>query len=56
MDPKIQAMVFKKKKNVKPGYKKKIQWAIDKDRKAKRRLENRQTSRTARKSKKNSNQ
>lgn len=56
LDPKIQAMVFKKKKNVKPGYKKKIQWAIDKDRKAKRRLEKRQTTRTARKSKKNSNQ
>lgn len=56
LDPKIQAMVHRKKKSVKPGYKKKIQWAIDKDRKAKRRIESRQTTRTARKAKKNSNQ
>lgn len=56
LDPKIQAMVHRKKKSVKPGYKKKIQWAIDKDRKAKRRIEGRQTTRTARKAKKNSNQ
>ena len=56
LDPKIKGLVKKKKKNIKPGYKKKIQWEIDKTNKAKRRLEGRQTTRTARKAKKNSNQ
>ncbi len=49
------AMVNKKKKKVKPGYKKKMQWEIDKSNKAKRKLERRQTTRTARKNKKSSN-
>ena len=56
LDPKIKGLVKKKQKNIKPGYKKKIQWEIDKTNKAKRRLEGRQTTRTARKAKKNSNQ
>lgn len=55
LDPKIKGLVQKKKKNIKPGYKKKIQWEIDKTNKAKRRLEGRQTTRAARKAKKNSN-
>lgn len=55
LDPKIIGLVKKKQKNIKPGYKKKIQWEIDKTNKAKRRLEGRQTTRTARKAKKSSN-
>lgn len=55
LDPKMLAMVNKKKKKVKPGYKKKMQWEIDKSNKAKRKLERRQTTRTARKNKKSSN-
>lgn len=55
LDPKMLAMINKKKKTVKPGYKKKMQWEIDKNNKAKRKLERRQTTRTARKNKKNSN-
>ena len=55
LDPKIIGLVKKKQKNIKPGYKKKIQWEIDKTNNAKRRLEGRQTTRTARKAKKSSN-
>lgn len=55
LDPTLKGLVKKKKKNIKPGYKKKIQWEIDKSNKAKRKVERRQQTRTARKNKKNSN-
>ena len=44
----------KKKKKIKPGYKKKIDWAIAEKNKQERKIERRQQSRTARKNKKNS--
>ena len=46
--------VKKKKKKIKPGYKKKIDWAIAEKNKKERKIERRQQSRTARKNKKNS--
>ena len=55
LDPTLIGLVKKKKKKIKPGYKKKIQWAVDKKNKEKRKIERRQTTRTARKNKKNSN-
>lgn len=55
LDPTLIGLVKKKKKNIKPGYKKKIQWAVEKKNKEKRKIERRQTTRTARKNKKNSN-
>ncbi|MBL1226179.1 DEAD/DEAH box helicase [Enterococcus sp. BWR-S5] len=56
LDPTLIGLVKKKKKKVKPGYKKKINWAIADSNKKKRKVERRQQTRTARKSKKNSNQ
>ena len=44
----------KKKKKIKPGYKKKINWAIEDSNKKKRKIERRQKDRSARKAKKNS--
>jgi ATP-dependent RNA helicase CshB len=55
LDPTLIGLVKKKKKKIKPGYKKKIQWEIDKSNKAKRKIERRQQTRTARKNKKSSN-
>ncbi|VHG71822.1 ATP-dependent RNA helicase DBP2 [Streptococcus pyogenes] len=45
-------LVKKKKKKVKPGYKKKIQWAVDEKRRKERRAENRAKGRAERKAKK----
>ena len=42
------------KKKIKPGYKKKINWAIEDSNKKKRKIERRQKDRSARKAKKNS--
>ncbi|MBO0448592.1 DEAD/DEAH box helicase [Enterococcus sp. MJM12] len=56
LDPTLIGLVKKKKKKIKPGYKKKIQWAVDKDKKQKRKVEKRQQLRTARKHKKKSSQ
>ena len=47
LDPTLIGLVKKKKK--------KIQWAVDKKNKEKRKIERRQTTRTARKNQKNSN-
>lgn len=54
LDPTMIGLVKKKKKKIKPGYKKKIQWAVDKSNKQKRKVERRQSTRAARKHKKNS--
>ena len=54
LDPTLIGLVKKKKKNIKPGYKKKIDRAISANNKQKRKIEQRQQTRTARKSKKNS--
>lgn len=54
LDPTLIGLVKKKKKKIKPGYKKKIQWAVDKKNKEKRKIERRQSNRSARKNKKNS--
>ncbi|MBL1230270.1 DEAD/DEAH box helicase [Enterococcus sp. BWB1-3] len=56
LDPTLIGLVKKKKKKIKPGYKKKIDRAISASNKQKRKVERRQQTRTARKSKKNSNQ
>lgn len=56
LDPTLIGLVKKKKKKIKPGYKKKIDRAISKSNKQKRKIENRQQTRTARKAKKNSYQ
>ena len=56
LDPTLSGLVKKKKKKIKPGYKKKIQWAVDKDKKQKRKVEKRQQLRSARKHKKKSSQ
>ncbi len=56
LDPTLIGMVKKKKKKIKPGYKKKIQWEIDKSKQQKRRIEQRQKTRQAKKHKKNSSQ
>jgi len=56
LDPTLIGLVKKKKKKIKPGYKKKIQWAVDKDKKQKRKVEKRQQLRSARKHKKKSSQ
>ena len=44
----------KKKKKIKPAYKKKIGWEIDKQKKAKKRIEGRAQGRAERKSKRQS--
>ena len=54
LDPTLIGLVKKKKKKIKPGYKKKIDWAIAEKNKKARKIERRQQSRTARKNKKNS--
>jgi ATP-dependent RNA helicase CshB len=55
LDPTLIGLVKKKKKKIKPGYKKKIHWAVYNTKKEKRKIERRKTTRTARKNKKNSN-
>lgn len=52
LDAKMIGMVQKKKKKVKPGYKKKISQAISHNEKKKRQLERRQTNRANRKARK----
>ncbi|MEY8444700.1 DEAD/DEAH box helicase [Enterococcus ratti] len=52
LDPALIGLVKKKKKKIKPGYKKKINWAIAEKNKKDRKLERRQQSRAARKNKK----
>ena len=54
LDPTLIGLVKKKKKKIKPGYKKKINWAIEDSNKKKRKIERRQKDRSARKAKKNS--
>lgn len=54
LDPTMIGLVKKKKKKIKPGYKKKIKWAVDKSNKEKRKVERRQATRSTRKNKKNS--
>ncbi|MBF8808002.1 MAG: DEAD/DEAH box helicase [Enterococcus lacertideformus] len=54
LDPTLIGLVKKKKKKIKPGYKKKIDWAIAEKNKKARKIERRQQTRTARKNKKNS--
>lgn len=54
LDTKLIGLVKKKKKKIKPGYKKQIQREIEKSNKQKRKMERRQKGRTARKHKKNS--
>ncbi|GCF93672.1 DEAD-box ATP-dependent RNA helicase CshB [Enterococcus florum] len=56
LDPTLIGLVKKKKKKIKPGYKKKIDRAISESNKQKRRVARRQDQRTLRKNKKNSNQ
>lgn len=52
LDTEMIGLVKKKKKNVKPGYKKKIQWAVDEKRKKERRAANKARGRAERKAKK----
>ncbi|MFC3931877.1 DEAD/DEAH box helicase [Streptococcus dentapri] len=52
LDTEMIGLVKKKKKKVKPGYKKKIQWKVDEKRKRERRAEARAKSRANRKAKK----
>lgn len=54
LDPTLIGLVKKKKKKIKPGYKKKIQRAVDDSNRQKRKIERRQQTRTARKHKKRS--
>lgn len=54
LDTEMIGLVKKKKKKVKPGYKKKIQWKVDEKRKKERRAENRAKGRAERKAKKQS--
>lgn len=54
LDTTLIGLVKKKKKKIKPGYKKQIQLEIEKSNKQKRKMERRQKGRTARKHKKNS--
>lgn len=54
LDPTLIGLVKKKKKKIKPGYKKKIQRAVDDSNRQKRKIERRQQTRTARKQKKRS--
>lgn len=55
LDPTLIGLVKKKKKKIKPGYKKKIQRAVDDSNRQKRKIERRQQTRSARKHKKRSN-
>lgn len=54
LDPTLIGLVKKKKKKIKPGYKKKIQRAVDDSNRQKRKIERRQQTRTAHKHKKRS--
>lgn len=54
LDTTLIGLVKKKKKKIKPGYKKQIQREIEKTNKQKRKMARRQNNRTARKHKKNS--
>ena len=54
LDTTLIGLVKKKKKKIKPGYKKQIQREFEKSNKQKRKMERRQKGRTARKHKKNS--
>ena len=51
LDIEMIGLVKKKKKKVKPGYKKKIQWAVDEKRRKTKRTENRARGRAERKAK-----
>lgn len=53
-DTEIIGLVKKKKKNIKPGYKKKIEWKVKEKRRKERRLEARAKGRAARKAKRQS--
>ncbi|MBV7390190.1 MULTISPECIES: DEAD/DEAH box helicase [Enterococcus] len=55
LDPTLIGLVKKKKKKIKPGYKKKIDWAIAESNKQKRRQAKRQEIRNVKKNKKKSN-
>ncbi|MHC5373731.1 DEAD/DEAH box helicase [Enterococcus sp. LJL120] len=55
LDPTLIGLVKKKKKKIKPGYKRKINRAISESNKQKRKVARRQEGRTTRKNKKNSN-
>lgn len=54
LDTEMIGLVKKKKKKVKPGYKKKIQWAVDEKRRKERRAANKARGRAERKAKKQS--
>ncbi len=54
LDPTMIGLVMKKKKNIKPGYKRQIKSAIARDAKYKKRVEEREELRSKRKAKKNS--
>ena len=51
LDTEMIGLVKKKKKKIKPGYKKKIQWAVNEKRRKTKRAENRARSRAERKAK-----
>ncbi|MBF0819392.1 DEAD/DEAH box helicase [Streptococcus acidominimus] len=51
LDLEMIGLVKKKKKKIKPGYKKKIQWAVDEKRRKTKRIENRAKGRAERKAK-----
>lgn len=54
LDTEMIGLVKKKKKKIKPGYKKKIQWAVDEKRRKQRRAEKRAKGRAERQSRKQS--
>ncbi|HGI3147340.1 TPA: DEAD/DEAH box helicase [Streptococcus agalactiae] len=54
LDTEMIGLVKKKKKKIKPGYKKKIQWKVDEKRRKERRASNRAKGRAERKAKKQS--
>lgn len=54
LDSEMIGLVKKKKKKIKPGYKKKIQWKVDEKRRKERRASNRAKGRAERKAKKQS--
>ncbi|HFH7922926.1 TPA: DEAD/DEAH box helicase [Streptococcus agalactiae] len=54
LDAEMIGLVKKKKKKIKPGYKKKIQWKVDEKRRKERRASNRAKGRAERKAKKQS--
>lgn len=56
LDTNLVGLVKKKKRNIKPGYKKKISRAISESNRQKRKIERRQEIRSSRKAKKNSHQ